>query len=360
MPEEKMTRADQLLACLKSHSDRPLKAGDISDWIFKSYPSECEEKKQRSTRSMTDSELVKQIANEVNSAFKRLQKDYKQVKRQGPVSNYEYYWEENGVQDNDGDLISAGLFKDTGSAQHTGSVDNSLKSAIVTVVDFQIPITSEINDLKSRYHAIYPRLGINPANLDSLNESQCRILIDRILQDVLGYDIIDIKTELRIYGGPPDYMLSLDDNKAVLVIEAKSGRTRLQKPHVDQVTSYAARYGIRWALLTNVKRWELYRVTVEGKVQADLVFFLDLLDIKNDLDDKNAKYLLLISKIGMTHHSELLEQLWHDKKLLGKENLCSVIFGDTVFSKIRDELKAQNCSSTDDEIKEALQNLLRR
>ncbi|HPE73188.1 MAG TPA: type I restriction enzyme HsdR N-terminal domain-containing protein [Candidatus Competibacter sp.] len=110
---------------------------------------------------------------------------------------------------------------------------------------------------------------------DSPNESQSRLLLDRILQDVLGYALSEIKTEQKIQGRAADYVLAPGGIDA-LVIEAKRLGAPLRDKQIFQATSYAAYAGIRWALLTNIVNWQLYRVATENKVETDLVFAIDL------------------------------------------------------------------------------------
>lgn len=54
-------------------------------------------------------------------------------------------------------------------------------------------LTAQVEEIKTRYRAIQPLL--KRALADNPNESQSRLLLDRILQDVLGYALSEIKTE---------------------------------------------------------------------------------------------------------------------------------------------------------------------
>ena len=61
----------------------------------------------------------------------------------------------------------------------------------------------QVEDIKTRYRAFSPLL--KRAMQDNPNESQSRLLLDRILQDVLGYALSEIKTEQKIQGRVADY-----------------------------------------------------------------------------------------------------------------------------------------------------------
>ncbi len=126
----------------------------------------------------------------------------------------------------------------------------------------------QVEDIKTRYRAFSPLL--KRAMQDNPNESQSRLLLDRILQDVLGYALNEIKTEQKIQGRIADYVLA-PSGVDTLVIEAKRLGAGLRDKQIFQATSYAAYAGVRWAVLTNVVNWQIYRVSTEDKVQADLV-----------------------------------------------------------------------------------------
>jgi|GEM_PF-757916 len=215
-------------------------------------------------------------------------------------------------------------------------------------------LAAQVEEIKTRYRAIQPLL--KRAMQDSPNESQSRLLLDRILQDVLGYALNEIKTEQKIQGRAADYVLAPDGADA-LVIEAKRLGAPLRDKQIFQATSYAAYAGIRWALLTNVVNWQLYRVATEDKVEADLVFALD---VQNGLDDESAYRLMLLSKAGIAR-CELLEKLWRKKVALSPESLIAAILNEEVLNKIRAVLlRERGCPLTHQEIQEAIERELLR
>ena len=187
---------------------------------------------------------------------------------------------------------------------------------------------AQVEDIKTRYRLIQPLL--KRALQDNPNESQSRLLLDRILQDVLGFELTDIKTEQRIKGRFADYVLALNGVDA-LVIEAKRLGAPLGDKQIFQANIYAAFSGIRWAVLTNILNWRLYRVVARDKVEADLVFAVDL---QNGLDDENAYRLMLLLKAGLAR-CELLEKLWRKTVALSQQNLIAAILSEGVLNKIR-------------------------
>ena len=215
-------------------------------------------------------------------------------------------------------------------------------------------LATQVEDLKTRYRVVQPLL--KRAMQDSPNESQSRLLLDRILQDVLGYALNEIKVEQKIQGRAADYVLATGGTD-VLVIEAKRLGAPLRDKQIFQATSYAAYAGIRWALLTNIVNWQLYRVATEDKVEADLVFAIDL---QNGLDDESAYRLMLLSKAGIAR-CELLEKLWRKKVALSAESLITAILNEEVLNKIRTVLlRERGCPLTHQEIQEAIERELLR
>jgi predicted type IV restriction endonuclease len=215
-------------------------------------------------------------------------------------------------------------------------------------------LAAQVEDIKTRYRTVQPLL--KRAMQDSPNESQSRLLLDRILQDVLGYAMSEIKVEQKIQGRAADYVLATD-GADVLVIEAKRLGAPLRDKQIFQATSYAAYAGIRWALLTNIVNWQLYRVATEDKVEADLVFAIDL---QNGLDDESAYQLMLLSKAGIAR-CELLEKLWRKKVALSAESLIAAILNEEVLNKIRVVLlRERGYPVTNQEIQDAIEREILR
>ncbi|MCP5425946.1 MAG: TerD family protein [Gammaproteobacteria bacterium] len=118
---------------------------------------------------------------------------------------------------------------------HSGSVGNApLQTARLPVsLEKDVPATdgkprrrrtlhdilnAQVEDIKRRYRLLQPLL--RRAAQGSPNESQSRLLLDRILQDVLGYELDEIKTEQKIQGRSADYVLAPtgQDTKASCVV----------------------------------------------------------------------------------------------------------------------------------------------
>ena len=206
-----------------------------------------------------------------------------------------------------------------------------------------------IEHIKKEVNEIIPRLNLSYEKKD--NESDTRLLINKMLQNILGYQIEDIKTEQKIEGRRADYVLSVK-NEDVIVIEAKKIGMSLGDRQIFQATSYGAYSGIKWALLTNALVWQLYHISTGDKIETDLIFTVDLMD---GLDDQEAQCLYLISKDGMSRKN-ILDNLWRKISTLCCDNIVNAILTDEVIAKIRTALKKQTgYRVADDELRAAIE-----
>ena len=186
------------------------------------------------------------------------------------------------------------------------------------------------------------------------NESNTRMILDRILQDALGYHMEEIKSEQNIQGRRADYVLSVG-GKDVLVIEVKKIGMVLRERQVFQATSYGAYSGIKWALLTNVVCWQLYRITTCERVDAELVFEAN---IKNGLDDDALDKLYALSRYGIKRKG-LLEQIWVKASALSPASVIRAILNEEVITKIRTIInKERDSQLSNQEVQEAVERLI--
>ena len=74
-------------------------------------------------------------------------------------------------------------------------------------------IAEQIELIKCKMKPIMPQITTSFAN--NSNESNTRLVLDRIFQDVLGYTIDEIKTEQKIQGRAADYVLSPDNQDTI-------------------------------------------------------------------------------------------------------------------------------------------------
>ncbi|MFM6965911.1 MAG: COG2958 family protein [Limnohabitans sp.] len=89
--------AQTVLGYLKARPDEKLTARQIAEWIFATFPEECQAKKHSSQYVSTDAELVQQLVAEISSQRPRLQKRHPELKTtEGRPRKY-YYSEKSDV-----------------------------------------------------------------------------------------------------------------------------------------------------------------------------------------------------------------------------------------------------------------------
>ena len=89
--------AKAVLGYLKERPNEKLTARQIAEWIFATFPDECQAKKQSSQYVSTDAELVQQLVAEISSQRPRLQKRHPELKTtEGRPRKY-YYSEKSDV-----------------------------------------------------------------------------------------------------------------------------------------------------------------------------------------------------------------------------------------------------------------------
>ena len=120
-------------------------------------------------------------------------------------------------------------------------------------------------------------IALGSSASQGLNETETRAhLIDPIL-DALGYRSLDeIRREVRLpdSGQFVDYLLTAGSVR--VVVEAKALLSGLGAKDASQLVGYCAMDGVRWALLTDGIRWEIFDVELAGNWQARRVATVDI------------------------------------------------------------------------------------
>jgi len=178
-----------------------------------------------------------------------------------------------------------------------------------------------------------------------LDESATRLMINSFLTEVLGYKMIeDIKTEYMIRGTYADYVVQIKGIRHFLV-EVKALSLELSEKHLRQAINYGANEGIEWAVLTNARKIELYRILFEKPIDCIKVFSLDLTD--PDHIKENIEYLQYLHKDCIVKKE--LETLWKKHSALKPTTIANYLFGKPVINYLKKELKAKFKSKFSDE-----------
>ncbi|MBK1642455.1 stress protein [Chromatium okenii] len=212
--------------------------------------------------------------------------------------------------------------------------------------------TKKAATLQHNLRAFLPQ--INSAVTNGANESNTRMILDRILIDVFGYSMDEVKAEQKIQGRKADYVLAID-GVDVIVGESKRAGLTLRDKHIFQATSYGAYSGIRWALLTNLSTWQIYHISTQNIVDATLVFSVDLLP---DIRVEDCERLLLMTRFGMAQ-PEALEQYWREVNALTRDSLIQAILTEDVVNSIRTVIKRDTgCDFDNDTVQQVLVDVL--
>lgn len=191
--------------------------------------------------------------------------------------------------------------------------------------------------------------------LTELDESGTRLMINSFLTDVLGFaPIEEVKTEYMIRGTYADYVIQTKGIQNFLV-EVKALSLNLSDKHLRQAINYGANEGIEWALLTNGKNFELYKILFNKPIESRRVFsidFSDLAQIKNGIE-----MLQFLHRDSVTNKG--LEMLWNKHTALDPANIAGYLYAPNVVNFLKKSLKDKyRHKFSDDEIKASIDKII--
>lgn len=192
--------------------------------------------------------------------------------------------------------------------------------------------------------------------ITDLDESGTRIMINTFLTTILGYqELEEIKTEYMIKGTYADYVIQIGGTRHFLV-EVKAFSLDLSDKHLRQAVNYGANEGIDWAILTNGRQFQLYKILFEKPIGEKLVFEIDF--TSDDFDIKEA-----LQQLTYLHREAVvkdnLSDLWARWSALEPLNVAGLLFSPQVISFLKKELKAKyETKFEDDEIIESLMEVV--
>ncbi len=183
-------------------------------------------------------------------------------------------------------------------------------------------------------------------NIKELDESGTRIMINRFLSEVLGYkQLEEIKTEYMIKGTYADYVIQVNKTRHFLV-EVKALSFQLSEKHLRQTVNYGANEGIEYALLTNGKNFEFYKIIFGQPISSRLIFAIDLSDA---VGLKNAvSHLQHLHKESVVKNS--FKPLWNKCEATDPYNIAGILCSDTVVKCIKKMIKTRYNEKCGDEI----------
>jgi Type I restriction enzyme R protein N terminus (HSDR_N) len=197
-------------------------------------------------------------------------------------------------------------------------------------------------DRAVRREIIDTRSMIQQAEKADCNESETRRRIERIFENLMGYDPFKhLSRERAIRGAGEtehvDFAIQIEegqDAKPEIMVEIKRVCVDLAPKHLKQVSSYAINAGCEWILLTNSREWRVYHVAFG---QPPITKLIASWNILSDDVAVLAEHFELISFKSVRKGA--LPKLWEKTNVLHPRNLLAAILSEGAVKVIRRELK---------------------
>ena len=179
-----------------------------------------------------------------------------------------------------------------------------------------------------------------------LDESGTRIMINSFLSEVLGYKPLEeIKTEYMIRGTYADYVVQLDGTRHFLV-EVKAVSLDLSEKHLRQTINYGANEGIEYALLTNGRTFDFYKILFDKPIAARRIFSVDLSDMSHF--KTSTEYLQYLHRDSAVKKG--FQMLWNKCEATDPMGVAGVLLSVEVVSLVRKLIKLkyeERCNESD-------------
>ena len=187
-------------------------------------------------------------------------------------------------------------------------------------------------------------------------EADTRTFVTDMLVEGFGYDkYLELTSEMRIQHEFADIGIRLDQDE-VAIVEIKRVKLNLKEQQLRQVKTYAANKGLSWAILTNGRIWQVYRISETTPITDHLMFSVDLLG--EDSVAEKAEKLWLISREAMKRG--LINNEWKTVSALSTDNVKSALLSEASMKAIRAQLRADTQQLVDpDKLREVINGLLR-
>lgn len=191
--------------------------------------------------------------------------------------------------------------------------------------------------------------------ITDLDESGTRIMINHFLSDVLGFIALEeVRTEYMIKGTYADYMIQVNGKRHFLV-EVKAFSLNLNDNHIRQAINYGANEGVEWALLTNGRQFDLYKILFEKPIQHKKVFSINLADASNlkpSVDEFQFMTKELTLKSG-------LDTLWNKAMALSAPIISKFLLSSDVVCAIRKNVNKEFATKfTDEQLQETIYSII--
>jgi len=194
------------------------------------------------------------------------------------------------------------------------------------------------------------------------NEAETRRRVERIFDQIMGYDVMrHITREHSIQGVGDtehcDFAVIPDKTKSAIpsmLVEIKRVGMDIMTKHLKQAASYAINIGCEWILLTNCKDWKLYHILFGQPPQTKLI------ESWNIMEDEPA---IVLKKFDLVSYDSIRKDklgiLWKKSSVLTAQNILGILLSESSISMVRRVLKKNtDVTVTPEEIVGAIRHLL--
>lgn len=168
-------------------------------------------------------------------------------------------------------------------------------------------------------------------------EADTRTFVSDMLVEGFGYDkYSDLTSEMRIQHEFADIGVRIDGDE-VAIIEVKRIKLNLKEQQLRQVKTYAANRGLSWAVLTNGRIWQVYRISETTPITDHLLISVDLLSDESVAD--KASKLWMLAREPMKRG--LLNSEWKSASALAPDRIKEALLSDQVLKAARTHLRSE-------------------
>lgn len=196
---------------------------------------------------------------------------------------------------------------------------------------------------------------LDQARERDVNESDTVTIVTDILEEVFGFDkYAEITREYSIQGTYCDLAIK-SAKKVEYLIEVKAIGIELKEPHLRQAINYASHEGIKWVVLTNGINWQVHRVTLDSKVEAQKLIDFNFLEL-NARKKEDQETLFLLCKRGV--QKDLIDEYFEFKQSVNRYTVGALILTEPVVAVVRRELRKikDGLKVSNEEIEELLRH----
>jgi len=197
-------------------------------------------------------------------------------------------------------------------------------------------------DKALRKEILDTRSMIQQAEKADCNESEIRRRVERIFENLMGYNVFKhLSRERAIRGAGEtehvDFSIQIEEGPEAnpkIMIEIKRISVDLAPKHLKQISSYAINAGCEWILLTNSREWRIYHISFGQPPITKLVSSWNILT--DDVAVLADRFELISFK---SVKKGALDKLWQKTNVLHPRNLIQAILSEDAIKNIRKELK---------------------